>query len=54
MRCAVDGCPEEGRHDVGMAVVVSNATSSVETKLLVCVEHSDEFRPAETVSSSKA
>ena len=50
MRCAIEGCPEEGRHDVGMSVAVSTATSTVETKLLVCVEHADEFRTAEAAS----
>jgi hypothetical protein len=52
MRCAVNGCPEEGRHDVGMSVAVSTAKSTVETKLLVCVEHADEFRAVETAASS--
>jgi hypothetical protein len=52
MRCAIDGCPEEGRYDVGMSVAVSTAKSTVETKLLVCVEHADEFRAAETASTS--
>jgi hypothetical protein len=57
MRCAIDGCPEQGRHDVGMSVAVSTAKSTVETKLLVCVEHADEFRAdefrdVETASSS--
>jgi hypothetical protein len=51
MRCAIEGCPEEGRHDVGMSVAVSTATSTVETKLLVCIEHADEFR---TVASPSA
>jgi hypothetical protein len=50
MRCAIEGCPEEGRHDVGMSVVVCTATSTVETKLLVCIEHADEFRAVESVS----
>ena len=50
MRCAIEGCPEEGRHDVGMSVVVCTATSTVETKLLVCIEHADEFRAFESVS----
>jgi hypothetical protein len=54
MRCAVDGCPEKGRHDVGISVVVSTATSTVETKLLVCVEHGDEFRSVDTDDRSKA
>jgi hypothetical protein len=52
MRCAIEGCPEEGRYDVGMSVAVSTAKSTVETKLLVCVEHADEFRAAETASTS--
>jgi hypothetical protein len=51
MKCAIDGCPEEGRHDVGMSVAVSTATSTVETKLLVCIEHADEFRAAETAAT---
>ena len=50
MRCAIEGCPEEGRHDVGMSVAVSTATSTVETKLLVCIEHADEFRTVEAAS----
>ena len=54
MRCAIDGCPEEGRHDVGMSVVVCAATGTVETKLLVCIEHADEFRAAETASALPA
>jgi hypothetical protein len=54
MRCAIDGCPEEGRHDVGMSVVVDTAKRSVETKLLVCIEHADEFRAVEPAVRSKA
>jgi hypothetical protein len=33
-----------------MSVVVCTATSAVETKLLVCIEHADEFRVVERVS----
>jgi hypothetical protein len=47
MRCAIDGCPEQGRHDVGLSVAVSTAKGTVETTLLVCVEHADEFREVE-------
>jgi hypothetical protein len=54
MRCAIDGCPEEGRHDVGMSVAVGTAAGTVETKLLVCIEHADEFRAIETASSPGA
>jgi hypothetical protein len=53
MRCAIDGCPEDGRHDVGMSVAVSTATGTVETRLLVCVEHADEFRAVEAVSTPR-
>jgi hypothetical protein len=52
MRCAIVGCPEEGRHDVGMSVAVCTATSTVETKLLVCIEHADEFRTVETAPAA--
>jgi hypothetical protein len=53
MRCAIDGCPEEGRHDVGMSVAVSTATSTVETRLLVCIEHADEFPTVEAASTAE-
>jgi hypothetical protein len=43
VRCAIDGCPEEGRYDVGLSVVVCTSTSTVETALLVCIEHCDEY-----------
>jgi hypothetical protein len=43
MKCVIEGCHEEGTHDVGMRVVETTSTGSVETTLLVCVEHGDEF-----------
>jgi hypothetical protein len=52
MRCAVEGCPEEGRHDVGMSVSVCTATSTVETTLLVCIEHADEFPAVEQAAAA--
>jgi len=54
MRCAIEGCSEDGRHDVGMSVSVCTATSTVETRLLVCIEHADEFPAVEQAASADA
>ena len=54
MRCAVEGCSEDGRHDVGMSVSVCTATSTVETRLLVCIEHADEFPAVEQAAGADA